>query len=876
MASDAWDHYKTEVLAPARQAGNVPPRDLFVRYAMSGAHRTGDRFEERITETVRYWRKLAVSTKVYKPLAEALLAAHEQLRRDGALTVAAFTARVEEERSRADATLEAWVTGIAAGIPYVTRAAVAHLVELTGGITGEAEVRAKLSAGGVRVIDPDWDVPGAAPVGTAGALGPSLKLLGHRLSVQAVFTPEQLAGGFRLKDGFRLVGGDGSRLTRRAVEKAKAELATRSRDSRLTAADTVLTMLLNAEAAGALDRLVLWEVVQSIRSTLAGGMPPRVAADMAAALGLDREEALELTVAVAGGPGAAADPADDGALITAALAGQRLREAEALLAGLADDAATADVRARVRQLAEQVATLDARATEAERDGRPEEAARLLADAVRLAADDEGLTGRLARIPPPPPGAVRAGPDGDRVTISWTHSAAESGEITYRVIRTGGRAAIGPDDGDQVAGTVANHAVDPAPPVASSLVYTVFAQRGAAVSAGTAAPPVRVLPPVSGFELTGTERRVTGTWQLPPAAVDVVVMRRTDGAETVVAHRPGAVTAFADDDVRLGAAYEYRVTPVYPDPDTGRVEGPSVICRVVVEPAPEPVTDLTVDVVTGTGTPRTRLTWTVPPAGRVEIRQAAAEPPWPPGTVVSARDVDGHGQACGVVPSITPDGRAEAVLPAVQGRSVLTAVTRGQGRAVIGTSVPVELSAVVRGLRLRRQWDTVLVGWIWPDGIQEARLEWSTPDGGGELSCSRRAFLDDGGVRLPVGPRPVTVSVRTVVRQRHTETVSPAVAGSVPARPPRVRWALRAAGRWPVPRRVLLRLRSDQACQLPELVLSVGARELGRVRARPLPAEQDLDEDVTALVPPDAVNTATCTLAEPDAVLLEPDRRRPRS
>ncbi|WIM93426.1 hypothetical protein ACTOB_005403 [Actinoplanes oblitus] len=875
MPTDWEKDYKATVLVPAREAGNVLPEDLFVRYGINGAHRDGERFDARVAETVRYWKKLSISTKLFKGLADALLAAHATLAREEALNHAEFTRRRAAVRAGAAERLDAWIATVAAGIPYVTRAAVAHLADLTGGLFTEDEVRAKLREAGVRPIDPDWDVPAAPPVGNAVALATDLRLLGYRISPQVVFGAERVAAGFRLKDGFRL-DGDGSRLTPDRIEEAKAAVARRARDSRQTAETNVLTILLTAAEGGTVDRLVRWEAAQIVHAALAKGMPAQLAADLAAGFGLDRTEALELTVTLlAGGAPAAPVTADENAPIVAALAARRLREAQVLLAGLGEDTIEPDLRDRVRRLAAEVAREVADADTAERDGRTELAAERLTRALALAQDDTDLAARLGRIAPPPPGLPRIAAGDAQVTVRWTASPATVGEIRYRVLRNAGRAAVGPDDGDLVAETAADTATDPAPPVAEELTYAVFAIRGTAVSAGAVAPPLTLLPPVTGLHLAADGVRVTGSWTVPPGVVDVIVTRAQAGTgdrELRIPARPGALTGFADDEVVLGAAYDYRVVPVYLSRAGVRHEGPGTAGHVVVERPPAPVTDLTAEILPAADRQRLRLCWTVPDGGRVEIRSAGTAPPWPSGTDVPESALDGYGDTVPVVPRTGPDGRAEATIAASQGRVVLTAVTRGQGRAVLGSTVSLELSAMLTGLVVRRRWDTVRVNWLWPEGVQEAVLRWSTATSGDELICNRREVQDDGGVRLQVGPQAVTVAVYGLVRQRHRQFRSPPVVAEVPARVPRVTWWLDVTG-LPGFRRTLLRLRADQFCEAPELILVAGApdgsagAELVRLPARRLPADRVVEVDVSRSVAPDRAGVTTCVPADPETAGL---------
>jgi hypothetical protein len=861
MANEWEDEYKLSVLEPARRAGNLLPQDPFVRYALTGGHRVPERFRARLDEVVSYWKKLATTTKVYKPLADALLAAHKDLARDEALTLEEFEQRRQRARDHAEARIDAWVKQVASGIPYLTQPALQHMVERSGGLVTEPQVRAKLALSGVTLIDPEWDLPVKPPVPTAANIPQQLNILGARLSPQVVFSPEKLAAGFRIKDGFRLTGGSGDRLTHDGLEAAKTAQAQRPYDLRKTAAESVLTTMLAAARAGTLDQLVRWEVAEIIRRALRSGLPPSVAAEIGMELGLDRTEALELAVTLGHGGGPPPHSMDARAAVDAALSAGSLREAEQLLASLPADAGSRDVRERVRKAVADVASLVASADDAERAGCPEQAARFLADAARRAVDDHDLAARLDRIPPPPPAGVRAGIDAGRITVRWTPSGAATGQITYRVVRRVGTAAVTPGDGEQIAETAANHATDAAPPVAEAVVYTVFAVRGATASSGAATAPLTLLPEISGYELSADGRSVTGTWQLSSAAVEVVVTRtRTDtdgdGNATRIPTVHGPATGFADTTAEIGAGYSYAVQPIYLSRTGERRPGPAVAESTIMERPPLAVTDLAAKLLSEEDTSKLRLTFTVPPGGRVEIRRASAPPPWAVDSSVPASAVNGYGEVVGVTTRPAEDGRAELLVPAGQGRTVLTAFSRGRSQTVVGGSVTLELTAVVTGLRARRRWDSILVDWLWPDGVHEARVRWSTAAGGDQIEITRRAFQDGGGLRLDTGPAAVMISVETVVRERHTTLVSAPVVTEVVARPPRVEWRLHRS--W-CSRRMYLRLRADQSCQVPELKLSV--RGGIRVPGRWVTAGEVANVRVGASVPAGSVDAIDCTLAD---------------
>ncbi|MDT4994578.1 MAG: hypothetical protein QOH97_4470, partial [Actinoplanes sp.] len=354
--STPWDAYKTEVLDPARKAGNVPPEDLFVRYSITGAHRDPARFAERIVEVTGFWKTQRTVSKVYKPVVGAMLIAHDVLVREKALSWVEFERRREASRAGAMERLDARIAVIARGIPSLPKTGLAHLAAQSGGLLTEEDVRSRLAKGGVAVIDPEWDIPATPPEPSAATMGSKLRLLGLRISPQVVFGPAVVTGGFQAKDGFRLTG-DGARLDGEALDKAKKDQARRKLDDGKTAADSVLTVLIRANHAGTLDQLIRWELAELVRAELRHGLPLTVAADAAVTAGLDRDEALEMAASLLPGAGGTMPEPDDSATVAAALAGGALREAERLLAALPADSVTAELRDRVRTTTAVVADL---------------------------------------------------------------------------------------------------------------------------------------------------------------------------------------------------------------------------------------------------------------------------------------------------------------------------------------------------------------------------------------------------------------------------------------------------------------------------------------------------------------------------------------
>jgi hypothetical protein len=842
------DHYKRSVLDPARKSGHLPPRDLFVRYGLDPRRvRDLEEFKKQLDEVVRYWKKLSATGKLYRPLIEAMLAAHADLERKGILTPEAFGKQHEDSRNQARSALDQRITTIAAATPCVTLGTVARLVEASEGLFDAREVRDALAKQNVTVVDPAWSVPAAPPIPSARSLRAPLAVLGMRLSVEVVLTSETVRAGFRLEDGFRLSRG-GERLTREKIDKARAEQAQRRHDERKTASENVLAILSTAAGtAGGIDALILWEVADRLRPDVAAGLPVRAVAESAAELGLDPAEAVKLAATLAGDAGGASRPEpDETQLVLDTVRAGGLREAQRMLAALPAQAAP-DARKQVEEAAKKVADLVRAADAAQQAGTdPEEVAKLLADAVETAGDDDRLRARLARMPPPPATGVQAGVEEHRVTVRWSPSLARTGAIRYRVVRATGRPAVSASGGTHVAETEVNEAEDGRPPAAAPTYYTVFAGRGGqAWSAGASSEPITLVPEVTELVLAADERSVTGSWRIHPDTVEVEVTRTSSerGASPAPVALPAGVPAgFVDTAVRIGTSYEYRVVAVYRDPSGRRRPAAGVVASASPQRAPTPVRDLSVELQPGRVPPSALASWTPPAGGSVQVLSATVEPPWPEGATVPRGEAISYGRS---LPGASAGGgasgaRASVSVPVRHGRLFLTAVTFGPDHAVVGNTVTLSLVDPVTSLQARRLGDSAALRWIWPSGATAARVRWWPNAEGGDRAAadaeigdvrdvSHREYADDGGVAIGVGPGSVNVSVQTVATGPDGETLSLPVTTVVAGRAPEVAWALRRTG-FPGRRRFWLVLSCEQPCRVPALVV-VRARR-GRLPGGP--------------------------------------------
>ncbi len=790
----AWDRerYRREVLGPARRSG--PPADLFVRYGFTGQLPAGAAFRTQIDEVVGLWKTLK-SKPGWGKLIEGLLTQHAALG-EQELTPAAFQALRGKEQAEAARRLDKLVKGETA--THVGPAVVARLRDAAGAGVDDAQVRRALAAVSIKVIDRLPELP-VSPPPKYEDLSPALRTLGLKLSAEVIFGPQAVQAGFRVLGGFVLT--DGRRLNEpawTATARRSSEMA--HADSRKTPTETVLTVIKSASRDGTLDKLLLWEVMGLIRQQAADGFGQKVIADEAAESGLDRDEAGILAAAML------AEGADAGLrrLIEEDLTAGRLRSA-ALQAGRlpGGDELRTRVDARTAEVAGLVAGADAELSA----GRPESAARLLADAARV-TDDPDLAERLAGLAPPPPGTPRAVVDGDRVLVSWQASATQAGQVRYRVTRGVGRAPGSPAEGVVIAAETGElHAADQSAPPGADLRYAVFAGRGGPQwSPPACSAKVVFAPEVTEVKLSVGADAVSAVWRTPQGASEVRTVRVAAGCERRI---ESDLTGFTDTGLTAGTEYLYRITVVYRADDGSARATPGVAVRAAPALAPVPVGALYIQARPSA----VEVSWAPPPFGRVDLLVGQSRPPWSPGAEPGQAELAAFGHPVPGTPRPAAPGRVSVELAPPQGRRYLLAVTRVGPRAVAGAWAELGVAEPVSGLGAQRLLDEAQLSWIWPAGAVDSIIAWP----GGERRCSRRVYDDEGGVTIPVGPDEMVVTVSAVHPDQTADLVAFAVPVTIQARKAKVQYRWLKAGALQ-PGRRLLELTTDRACELPELVV----------------------------------------------------------
>ena len=179
-----WDRerYRLEVLEPARQAGNVPPADLYARYGLRDDRRTG-RVRRAGREGGRLLARAGEPTDATSGSPRAARGARPARARGTAHPPVALIPPREGPPGAAQR-LARLAEAEAGAATHVGPATVTRLPEALA--VPEAEVAGALSQAGVRVVDAFPELP-AAPHPKQADLAGNVHQLGLRLSVEVVF-----------------------------------------------------------------------------------------------------------------------------------------------------------------------------------------------------------------------------------------------------------------------------------------------------------------------------------------------------------------------------------------------------------------------------------------------------------------------------------------------------------------------------------------------------------------------------------------------------------------------------------------------------------------------------------------------------------------
>ncbi|GLY80175.1 hypothetical protein [Actinoallomurus iriomotensis] len=848
--------YVREVLEPARAAGNQPPDDLRVRYALVEPLNCRE-VAESVKRVRMCWRKSRGQLR-FRRLIDRLEGDHLKLaplfERAALGDLAPLRAELTTTADRAGRRRAELRTRLLDAAGEMRTLAPGDLRE----IGGEAAELAREA--GIEIREPDV-LPAAPPYAGYPRARDALDALGAR-HLREFVTGEPRAG--------RVLGSVPD--LRPAIRRVAEQWSRRPHDGNRTNADTVLVALKRAGAAsrrasgvGGEERAArgaseeasaTTEHAASRRASGVGGEEraargaseeASATTEHAASAAVDYDDVAELVLydVVARLRERHQQRASEGALLRFAIDDLGVDEDDArrlVFSVIRESGVAGGLAARLRDLidageihaAAELASVagpaeltgDAELLAAEARRRissatalrqeaaalvltdPDEAWLRLADALRLVGDLPGAADLQAGLPPRAPGRMEAVVEGDEVALSWAPTPSRVGEIGYVVARCLGRVPRHPGDGETLP-SGGGFARDPAPPLNAPLFYAVFAVRGTAASAPAVAGPLHVRPEPADVFVRAADGVVAGRFTAPPEAVRVLVTR--DGTP-VPTERGG----FRDETVTNGTTYHYRVAAAYLSADGHETITSGVHVAATPAARPDPVRDLSVE-----QDPAGHLvvTYDEPPHGQVEMVAMPGPPPWPAGTTLAVEEVHRAGRVLRTAP--VPGGVALHAGP-----GVLLAVSVSGDVATIGAHREHVNLTPPRELIAERRGEMITLGFDWPTDVTEAEVRWRCGDGEeSRLPIGRAGYDAHGGVRLPspggeavtievaaaataYGRRVTGMPVRTVVpgrtivgyELRRSHLRGPLVVTLTGAAPTRVRRLVLVARSGPMPQR----------------------------------------------------------------------------
>jgi hypothetical protein len=823
--------YEREVIGPMRgRRGRLTDDDLLRRYAIEpGMDR--DALQAHLRKVRTYWNQRAGGPDGRAQVCKQLLTADQELqRREGAklLDPAWWQAQAQRQDQAAQAAIGQLAGDLArayGALGLVTRTQLTAIAGHYASLTPEQLTRAAQQAK-VRVVDAA-DLPTSSGVDRIAYrdLVDRLAELGLPTIVQLLHP--DLARPFTLVERFAVPGEPDRQLSLDVVQRRRTEAEKAADSPAVRARKAALGVLFTGLTKHSADLRVvaLFHVVQLCAAERAKGVADVLLVRLAVGLGIEQHDA-ELLVAslpstVEAGSSAAAQ-------VRELLATGHLRAAQQAVAAIpVSDPERTEVAQAVQQRETEVRRLLDELERASRDGRDEEAERLLREAARLAADDADLATRLERHPPPPPRDVRVVAQANHAKVSWRAPDTVRSGLRYSVTRNAGRAPVDRDDGARVGDSDGASIVDSSAPAGQEIVYAVFTGAGDTWSRPALAK-IRLVPPIGEVTLRVRPDEITASWTPHPDAASVKVCRRqgtppagaTDG-EPVTAN----VSSFVDRSVREGVEYFYGLVALYHDEQRRPVSAPMTVVSASPRAAGQPLDGLSVEPQhAGSGGARVaRLRW---PAryGQIRIRYGSSAPTWEFGETVTVASMERYGQE--VLGAQVLDGEwmvLDAEVPVEP--QVYVPFTVGGTGAVVGRAVHVSHAEPVRQLHVRRTGDRALLTWIWPDDARLVEIRWEAPGVPAETTrISHAQYVKGNGCVLRVGSTGGTATVWSVAIGPSRESLSAPVSVSVDGPAIRLSYRMRRPSslRDRLSRRRVVELRADQDCADVDITIVVSA------------------------------------------------------
>ncbi|GAA2806601.1 hypothetical protein [Saccharopolyspora taberi] len=579
MTFDPKD-YEQKVVRPLRGRSGRLPDDLVARYALRLDFADAD-VAQRVGEIRSHWNKSAQSTaksSFVRSVYKAFLREDEELRRrhgDDMLRISWWrdhdAARTGSRNQHVDELVTMLRTDFG-DLGLITSRQLETMRETFGQLAPE-EVDQALDIAGVRLSTP-VELPGTS--GLRDTLYRRLKSLLTEAEVASI--PELLHGELTSLRILTSFDSTPTRPTGLSSEAVRHAIDRENRRSGNRAAREALGLLNTAVTADGVDlrTLTLFHLLDDVRRHHENRAPASVLLRQLRLTKLDEDEARQAVASVldeTGGSGPSASPGlprvtellEDGCLVAA----------EQALTGIVDTDEAQKARELVERQSARLRELRDAAHRALADDDEEQARHHLRQAAGLAADDDGITAELRRIPLPPVLEVSAHPDGLAVRVSWRPPASHEAGTRYRLVRRSGRIPVDPEDGAVVSEDTGSVVLDDSAPAGIVTGYAVFAAVEEGVWSRPAGAEIEILPPVHDVRVKVDEGAVQANWKVHPDTIAVDVLRRDGSGDASVATT--GTTSFRDSGADRGSGSAYLLTARYRRSDG--TDGESTAVRV---------------------------------------------------------------------------------------------------------------------------------------------------------------------------------------------------------------------------------------------------------------------------------------------------------
>jgi hypothetical protein len=364
-------------------------------------------------------------------------------------------------------------------------------------------------------------------------------------------------------------------------------------------------------------------------------------------------------------------------------------------------------------------------------------------------DDAEARKGLLRCPPETPGPARAAMAGARVAIEWAKSPA-CGELRYRVVRGDAGPPLTIADGALVAETRELACSDIGAPAGVTVVYSIFADRGGALSAPARTEGLLVAPEVRDLAIESGDSSARGRWSFAASARARVRVWRSEDRPP---RQPGDGTeldaeneGFVDRGLTNGRVYYYRVSVECLDASGRPKLTPGVV--VTAKPLEPPAA---VEALRLSADPNGLIVSFTPPArGEARIHRMGHVPPWAVGARLRASELAKLGAA---LPACDAGSAVDHAPP--PGKVWYLGATVAGDAAVIGAIQPFVSVPDVSRVVGESFGSYLLVRWAWPADCVRARVVWredaaptgaSDPRGQGR-TVPRAEYEATGGFRI---------------------------------------------------------------------------------------------------------------------------------